>query len=162
MSRVAAVISFVCWLALFAGAYAWCLHRYERGRQVTFAGFDSPKVAPVRLTRIPDAWLAIIFLIAGTGIVLSAIAWPAALPAGLTDWRTTVALVAVFVVLLLAVGTVRAVHNRGCTEWPKPGWYDDATDEALMHWWNGIEWTAHTYPRDRYVPDPFAATSQAE
>ena len=28
-----------------------------------------------------------------------------------------------------------------------PGWYTDATDPALLRFWNGSGWSAHTKPR---------------
>jgi hypothetical protein len=28
-----------------------------------------------------------------------------------------------------------------------PGWYTDTTDPALLRFWNGTTWSAHTKPR---------------
>ena len=42
----------------------------------------------------------------------------------------------------MAVGTVPA------------GWYPDNQDAALLRWWDGTQWTAHTQPRPVPVPVP--------
>ncbi len=47
----------------------------------------------------------------------------------------------------MAVGTVAA------------GWYQDYQDAALLRWWDGAQWTAHTQPR--LGPRPVAAAAKA-
>lgn len=41
-----------------------------------------------------------------------------------------------------------------------PGWYDDATDAALLRYWDGSGWTPHTSSRDAGGPQP-AGTAPA-
>ena len=37
------------------------------------------------------------------------------------------------------------------------GWYPDNKDAALLRWWDGVQWTAHTQPRPNPVPAPPAS-----
>jgi hypothetical protein len=94
------------------------------------------------------------------GFVMAAMLW---IPSWIKDAYTVTPDILLVVVVLVSafvvLGVVARLHNRGASQWPKPGWYDDANDAELMRWWNGIEWTQYTYPRDRYAPDPFADTS---
>ena len=54
------------------------------------------------------------------------------------------------------VAVVTRVHNRNAAPWPQAGWYDDPNNPTLMRWWNAVEWTQYTFPRERFAPIPFA------
>jgi hypothetical protein len=40
-----------------------------------------------------------------------------------------------------------------------PGWYTDKTDPALLRFWNGTAWSAHTKPRPG-LPTSYQAERQ--
>lgn len=42
-----------------------------------------------------------------------------------------------------------------------PGWYPDPQDERALRWWDGQQWTTHTYPAPQQVPIPAQPSTPA-
>ena len=154
----------VAWLALALGLavtttayYAYVINRYERGRKIPMHFGSFPQM-PYKRFRIPRRAMVVYSVLGLLTFVPYLVFVQMHFDAVRADQSQPVG--EVFVpffapLFLLASQLVIWLHNRKAVAWPTSGWYDDPTDQTLMRWWNAVEWTEFTFPKERYSPMPY-------